>query len=61
MALISTLVVTQDHWKWYHPIDRIEFLLAFHTIYGTTCIVCEMLVENREIFIHLLYLVPRSG
>jgi len=58
------LEVTQDHGKWRHSIDCIyELLLAFHSNYGgilyrLRIARCDLLVENREIFIPNLHLAP---
>ena len=34
--LENKVCVVQSHWKWHHLIERIRFLLAFHSNYGDT-------------------------
>jgi len=63
VTLKSGLEVTQDHWKWYHSIDRIyEYLLAFHSNYNGAILyrlrdIASYLSKSR----HLYLALPQGG
>jgi len=62
VTLKTGLGFVQGHWKWHHLIDRIR--VPIHLL--RRCLVSitkysDLLVENREIFIPYLYLLPPQG
>ena len=64
VTLKTVLEFVQGHWKWQNLIDHIRVPIR-HCNYGDILYrlrhYSDLLVENREIFIPNLYLVPRRG